>query len=571
MDTAERGEGDSEPRLESGVQAVPAPPAARAPEVRDRKRSSGSDGQVRDEAYRKLSLGILVALSTVALGLYGHWLYSARSFSEAGRRASSWIYGLSGADLAGVLLVFGPFIALLAVVISLLVKNGLPDVWQSVRQSTVVGLLLGGCLVAAGLLSTAHLNRLTQLQWHYFVPVVPPVLLAYQALVVWRQRPRNFGRFSLGVSALTAQALRQDGTYERFHATYEQLLRVFGGTRATPPAGPPTIGRTEGAPREAVGPARGRSAAPSVVAGGAYSPAYFVTHFAVPVLLLLLVGFGAMSLAVSPPSVIDTPLILRGLRWGVAGAFVYVLIDFGARFFRNDLTVGAATWAIITLIVGPTLAVLFSVGWRMQVTAADSAWQTGAVLFFAGLAPRRVVAIVETAALKLLKAQADSMGPPKLIPLNQLRGVTMEIAARLREENIEDASALAYADPIRLVQNLPYDLRQVIDWMDQALLAVALPKHYEAVREKGVSGAIDLAWRWLDASVSPESGGKIAVASAPPESFKLLANDADPEARVIYATAGQLFYEEQVCLLWVMYNAFSTAAGMVDSDATREV
>ena len=47
--------------------------------------------------------------------------------------------------------------------------------------------------------------------------------------------------------------------------------------------------------------------------------------------------------------------------------------------------------------------------------------------------------------------------------------------------------------------------------------------------------------------------------------------DGNPEARVIYATAGQLFYEEQVCLLWVMYNAFSTAAGMVDSDATREV
>jgi hypothetical protein len=37
-------------------------------------------------------------------------------------------------------------------------------------------------------------------------------------------------------------------------------------------------------------------------------------------------------------------------------------------------------------------------------------------------------------------------------------------------------TGLAYADPIRLVQNMPYDLRQVVEWIDQAQLAMAAPE-----------------------------------------------------------------------------------------------
>jgi predicted flap endonuclease-1-like 5' DNA nuclease len=259
----------------------------------------------------------------------------------------------------------------------------------------------------------------------------------------------------------------------------------------------------------------------------------------------------------------------RGLRWGVAGAFVYVLTDFGTRLFRNDLTVGAATWAIITLIAGPALAVVLSLAWKMK-PAADSAWQIGAVLFFAGLAPRRVLTVVENVALSLLKAQSTTT-TTKVTPLTSLRGITPEIAARLREENIDDVSALAYADPIRLVQSLPYDLRQVINWIDQAQLATVLPKQYDTLTERGVTGAIDLAWRWLHCSLVEDNGKEFIrpIPDKAPPTFVMLANTNDADARLVYEAAAQLFYEEQVCLLWVMYNSFSTTGGTVGQDTNR--
>jgi hypothetical protein len=135
----------------------------------------------------------------------------------------------------------------------------------------------------------------------------------------------------------------------------------------------------------------------------------------------------------------------------------------------------------------------------------------------------------------------------------------------LREENVQDVNGLAYADAIRLVQNLPYDLRQIVDWIDQAQLVLALPKHYETLRDNGVTGAIDLAWRWLRHSVhTTEDGSFIRAPETPPESFRLIVNQVDQDAKLVFDTAAQLFYDEQVCLLWVMYNCFSTTTGGVD-------
>jgi hypothetical protein len=519
----------------------------------------------RDEFYRRVSLGALVALFTAAIGLHGWWLLRAKSFSEAAHGAGEWLSGLTRGDIGGYALLFGPVVVLLAGMVALLVRHGLPDVWRSARQSMLAGLLFGGCLLAIGLLRTANVSSLSGIWWLYFVPVVPPVLLAYQAMVVWRQRPRSFGGFSIGVSSATEQALRNEGCWARYRKTYRQLLRVFGGTYV-PEDGEklePSVQR-----------ANLRGPRPNVTtASAAYAPAYFATHFAIPALLLGLVGLGAMSLAIEAPHV---PLIAdtvqvrlqHGIRWGVAGAFVYVLIEFGGRMFRSDLTVGAAIWGIVTLLVGPALAVLLAVGWNLK-PSADAEWQACAVLFFAGLAPRRVVSIVEGVALQLLKAQSPPTAPPKLTPLTNLRGISPELAARLREENIHDVSTLAYADPIRVVQSLPYDLRQVVDWIDEAQLATVLPKHYEALLERGVTGAIDLAWRWLAASVAQVDGEwRIAPAGSdsPPESFTKLAGGNEADASVIYESAAQLFYEEQVCLLWVMYNCFSTTAGSVEGE-----
>jgi hypothetical protein len=501
------------------------------------------------EPYRKVVFGTLGAVATLIFGYYFYWLTTAQSLSAAAGQTTQWLTELSGPGRTAYAVMLGPALLLLLGLLAVSVKLGLPNVWQSARRSLLLGVLLGACLLAAGLLSSGRLDNLSRLQWLFFIPIIPPVLLGYQALVVWRQRPRSLGRLSIGAPRAVVEALQNDGTLDRFDNVHRQLLRVFGGTRPAQPSAKPG------------------GSAMVAVEGGAYNPTYFVTNFAVPALLLLLVGFGAISMAVhdsldglAPSKNWDSSLAARGLRWGVAGAFVYVLTEFGARFFRNDLTVGAAVWGIITLIVGPALAVALAIAWKME--AGTSPWQSGIVLFFAGLAPRRVVSIVESVALQLLKAPTDATVPSKSVPLTSLRGLTSEVAVRLREENVHDVSTLAYADPVRLVLSLPYDLRQIVDWLDQAQLAVACPQQFDALRDAGVTGAIDLSWRWMTTALKQEGGTTVLDPEAPlPGAFKHLVANPDRDASALYETARQLFYEEQVCQLWVMYNCFSTTAG----------
>ncbi len=92
-----------------------------------------------------------------------------------------------------------------------------------------------------------------------------------------------------------------------------------------------------------------------------------------------------------------------------------------------------------------------------------------------------------------------------------------------------------------------------------------MPKHYETLRENGVTGAIDLALALAPARRAHDRGRVVSsVPEAPPESFRLIVNQVDQDAKLVYDTAAQLFYEEQVRLLWVMYNCFSTTAAGVD-------
>lgn len=520
-------------------------------EGRGTSRPAGTDMAPR------IALAVLVALLIVGFAIHVRWLLSLHDLPEAVSKAGGWLRMLTGDDLPAVSLVIGPFVALLATVTGLLVHYGMPQVWQSARRSLQVGGILGACLAAAWFIGTTRLAGLRNLDWLFFIPIVPPALLAFQVIIMWRQRPRSVGDFRIGVSSQLRAALEASGELKCFQEVHAQLLRVFGGVV------PEKVARLKSTP-----PGKSRDQAQR----GSSTPTSFATQFAVPGLLLLLVGFGAMSLAASrsPFPTVGNKVVdeeaMRAVKWGVGGAYTYVLFTFGSRSFRTDLTVGAATWAMITLITGPILAVVLGVVWSMKATG-DTAWQSAIVLFFAGLAPRRVMTIVEGVALQFLRSPGEA-ATSKLIPLTSLRGISADLAVRLREENVEDVTGLAYADPIRLVQNMPYDLRQVVEWIDQAQLAVAAPDQYETLQQRGVTGAIDLAWRWLQACVDPASGQVvIAHAKAAPASFKALVREPEREAELLYETGRQMFYEEQVRLLWVMYNCFSTAAGDQDLPA----
>jgi hypothetical protein len=82
----------------------------------------------------------------------------------------------------------------------------------------------------------------------------------------------------------------------------------------------------------------------------------------------------------------------------------------------------------------------------------------------------------------------------RVVPLQQIRGVTPEIEERLGEEGILDVINLAMADPLRLIRNTSFDKFQILTWIDEALLMYTFPQHWQALENEGITGVMDVAW-----------------------------------------------------------------------------
>ena len=97
--------------------------------------------------------------------------------------------------------------------------------------------------------------------------------------------------------------------------------------------------------------------------------------------------------------------------------------------------------------------------------------------------------------------------------------------------------------PIRLIRNTSFDLRQILSWMDEALLIANLPRSWQPLEDAGITGAIDLA--------------DYARQSASDDGIKSLAEVASLPVPVLRSAIERLFTDAQVRYVWVLYNSFS--------------
>ena len=260
--------------------------------------------------------------------------------------------------------------------------------------------------------------------------------------------------------------------------------------------------------------------------------------------------------------------ILLGVRLGALGAYVYVLMELGRRTFRHDVTGASAMWCLVTFILGPILAATVAVLWRMNPPSPEEStwWAGGVVLFFAGYAPRRVIAAIEQAAIQLLKIGGPAgVAPTRQLPLSQVRGIGPQIEERLSEEGIEDVNALAAAEPIRLFRNTSFDLRQILTWIDEAILIVTLPRSWQALEDEGITGAIDLAWYsfGFETPLPPDSSeAEIKeFRRAQEEALRELAEKAKISPASLLATIHRLREDRQLQDIWALYNSFTESSG----------
>jgi len=299
-------------------------------------------------------------------------------------------------------------------------------------------------------------------------------------------------------------------------------------------------------------------------------------RYVFPAVLLGVAGIVALSVVVDPNSFLSTVLlgspnaakILLGIKLGSVGAYMYILLELGRRTFRHDITGASAMWCLVTIVLGPVLAAAVAVLWRIDGPTQSEWWGSGVILFFAGFAPRRVMAAIEQAAVQLLKmGGSGSVVQTRLIPLSRIRGIGAQIEERLSEEGITDVSAMATAEPVRLVRNTSFDLRQILSWIDEAILIQTLPKGWEALEDEGISGAIDLAWYAQYLNFLPT--GKLDITQIP-SSITELATKANLTPPSLAFSIQRLSEDTQVRYVWALYNSFTEFGGGSGADGASD-
>jgi hypothetical protein len=299
------------------------------------------------------------------------------------------------------------------------------------------------------------------------------------------------------------------------------------------------------------------------------------TRYGLPAVLLGITGVVLADIIVDPKWFFSAmrftghaDTLLQGVRLGAAGAYVYVLLELGRRTFRHDVTGAAAMWCWVTLVLGPVLAATVAFLWLGPKTdTAPLWWGTGVILFFTGFAPRRVIAAIEQAAVQLLKIDTPVVLQNRMIPLSQIRGISPQIEERLGEEGITDVHSLAASEPVRLVRNTSFDMRQILSWVDEANLIITLPRSWNALEEEGITGAIDLAW-YYDKIIDPET---LRVRQEPLLEIRNLAARAKIDVDSLIATIQRLSQDTQVQYIWALYNNFTEFSGGFTRNGTSDL
>jgi hypothetical protein len=422
-------------------------------------------------------------------------------------------------------------VVLLLLLIILLIAASFVTKWEAQRPNFFVIMVIAILLLIVMRSDVAD-------RWSWMLGLVPTLLVAYQAFYLWLSQPTQVQ------DAPTVNAVNLEPAKQRaLRSVYDQF---------------------------------------------AVRALFF--RYGFPAALLCIIGIVILNVMIRPGTFlslytlfVSSPLIVRiadrnverivlGVRLGAIGAYVYVLLQLGRRTFRHDVTGASAMWCLVTLVLGPLLAGTVALLWHIDAPNAQVSnwWPGGVVLFFTGYAPRRVILAIEQAAVQLLNLGGSGVVPTRLIPLTQIRGISSQIEERLSEEGIDDANALAAAEPIRLFRNTSFDFRQILTWIDEAILIVTLPRGWQGLEEEGITGAIDLASYPYGYEAPLAELAPIAAVTKEQQAKALeeLAKKANLSTENLLATIQRFREDQQVLYIWALYNNFTEASGSSgDSDA----
>jgi hypothetical protein len=271
-------------------------------------------------------------------------------------------------------------------------------------------------------------------------------------------------------------------------------------------------------------------------------------RYLAPCVLMFVSVLGVFYLVCITPDCCSETLpatAVMGLRFGALGAYVYLLLSIGQRALQADILPGFVMWCAAQMPLGSLLGGALSAFWLTPQSSppTDASPVAAGLFFLAGLSPRIVVSAVQDALRKLWLPASSSGAASRSLALSQLRGITPAVEERLNEEGIFDVFTMAMANPLKLIRNTPFDQRQLLSWIDEALLIYVLPQNWQLAESEGITGAIDLAWL--------ERPGDAPLINDP--HFGKLAERLKLAPQALADTIQRLSEDAQVIQVWALY------------------
>jgi hypothetical protein len=191
-----------------------------------------------------------------------------------------------------------------------------------------------------------------------------------------------------------------------------------------------------------------------------------------------------------------TIVVGRVLSYAFFGAYIYSFQLIFWRFMAYDLTPSVYIFTATRFISSFFTSAVVIVGLGTFLTSARPAsLDTNIavvyiVAWFVGFFPEQGLNWLTAVAQRALR---NKVGISKERPLSEIEGLSIWHQGRLKQEGIENAQNLAMADIAGLVTSTPFTVRQIVDWIDQAiLLSYANNEQYSSLNRGGVFRATDI-------------------------------------------------------------------------------